>query len=65
VEGLLWLFGKMPLANPPESSTVWVNYYEDTKHAGDDAERYQIEVVYCPNSANFNECETLTYDKFN
>lgn len=63
VEALLWLFGEMPIANPPESSSVWVNYYEDV-YAYTEEGRYQIEVVYCPNNEDFNECRTLEYDKF-
>ena len=40
-----------------------MNYYE--KVGAEEDERYQIEVVYCPNPEDFEECSTLTYDEFN
>lgn len=64
VEALLWLFGERALTSPPESSSVWVNYYVD-QYSYDPSTAFSVEVVYCRNSEDYNECRTITYDKFN
>ena len=65
IQALLYLFGnRNKFTTPPNSASVWVNYYEKADALTLD-ERWLVEVVYCENPENLAECKTLTYDEFN